>query len=80
MRCSAAAWRRPRTGRPTPSPRQNGTAPGTPRAGVANTRARLTHHYGANYRFEFHKRPRAFAVLIVLPWKAETPHSASRVA
>ncbi len=48
--------------------------------GLSNTRARLTHHYGANYRFEFHKRPHAFAVLIVLPWKAEAPQSASRVA
>lgn len=48
--------------------------------GLSNTRARLTHHYGANYRFEFHKRPRAFAVLIVVPWKADAPQSASRVA
>ena len=47
--------------------------------GLSNTRARLTHHYGANYRFEFQKRPRAFAVLIVLPWKAEA-QSAPRVA
>src|SRR5690606_36019960 len=48
--------------------------------GLSNTRARLTHHYGANYRFEFHKRPRAFAVLIVVPWKADAPQRASRVA
>ena len=48
--------------------------------GLSNIRARLTHQYGANYRFEFHKRPRAFAVLIVLPWKAEAPQSAPRVA
>lgn len=48
--------------------------------GLTNTRARLSHHYGANYRFEFHKRVGAFAVLIVLPWRAapaepQTPQS-----
>ena len=37
--------------------------------GLTNTRARLSHHYGANYRFEFHKRVGSFAVVIVVPWK-----------
>ena len=37
--------------------------------GLTNTRARLSHHYGANYRFEFHKRLASFAVLIAVPWK-----------
>jgi two-component system, LytTR family, sensor kinase len=37
--------------------------------GLTNTRARLSHHYGANYRFEFHKRVGSFAVVIALPWK-----------
>ena len=52
--------------------------------GLTNTRARLSHYYGANYRFEFHKRVGAFAVLIVLPWRAvpaePQQHSQSRVA
>ena len=51
--------------------------------GLTNTRARLSHHYGANYRFEFHKRVGAFAVVIVLPWRAapaEQQPSQSRVA
>ena len=33
--------RRARTGRPTPSPFQNGTAPGTPGAGETSTRSRV---------------------------------------
>jgi two-component system LytT family sensor kinase len=48
--------------------------------GLSNTRARLSHHYGANYRFEFHKRPGSFAVIIALPWKAEASQPAPRVA
>jgi sensor histidine kinase YesM len=37
--------------------------------GLTNTRARLSHQYGANYRFEFHKRVGSFAVLIAVPWR-----------
>ena len=48
--------------------------------GLSNTRARLSHHYGANYRFEFHKRPGSFAVVIALPWKAEASQATPRVA
>ena len=48
--------------------------------GLSNTRARLSHQYGANYRFEFHKRTGSFAVVIALPWKAEAPQLAPRVA
>jgi sensor histidine kinase YesM len=53
--------------------------------GLTNTRARLSHHYGAHYRFEFHKRVGSFAVLIAVPWKpvaAAAPDSPrhSRVA
>ena len=53
--------------------------------GLTNTRARLSHHYGANYRFEFHKRVGSFAVVIAVPWRPvaasapETPRH-SRVA
>ena len=53
--------------------------------GLTNTRARLSHSYGANYRFEFHKRVGSFAVVIAVPWKpapavpVETPRH-SRVA
>ena len=48
--------------------------------GLSNTRARLSHQYGANYRFEFHKRTGSFAVVIALPWKAEASQPAPRVA
>jgi hypothetical protein len=51
--------------------------------GLTNTRARLAHHYGANYRFEFHKRVGSFAVIIALPWKAlpaEPTQTQTRVA
>ena len=50
--------------------------------GLTNTRARLSHHYGASYRFEFHKRAGVFAVVIALPWKAmpAEPQRQPRVA
>jgi signal transduction histidine kinase len=48
--------------------------------GLTNTRARLSHHYGANYRFEFRKRLESFAVVIALPWRAEPPQQQTRVA
>ena len=51
--------------------------------GLTNTRARLSHHYGANYRFEFHKRVGTFAVVIALPWRAmpaDTPSRQPQVA
>jgi len=40
--------------------------------GLTNTRARLMHHYGANHRFEFHKRAASFAVVIAIPLKTMT--------
>jgi sensor histidine kinase YesM len=46
--------------------------------GLTNTRARLSHHYGAHYRFEFHKRAGTFAVVIALPWRAAPAGAASR--
>jgi signal transduction histidine kinase len=51
--------------------------------GLTNTRARLSHHYGANYRFEFQKRAGTFAVVVALPWKtipAEPSQAQPRVA
>ncbi|MEX2270300.1 MAG: ATP-binding protein [Vicinamibacterales bacterium] len=48
--------------------------------GLTNTRARLSHQYGANYRFEFHTRVGTFAVVIAVPWRAEPPQQQTRVA
>lgn len=48
--------------------------------GLTNTRARLTHHYGASHRFEFHKRAGSFAVIIAIPWKAMPAAAAERAA
>jgi LytS/YehU family sensor histidine kinase len=38
--------------------------------GVSTTRARLQHLFGAEYRFEFHRRQAGLAVLIALPWRS----------
>jgi signal transduction histidine kinase len=39
--------------------------------GVANTRARLTHQFGAHFRFEFRKLPDGFMVLVAIPFRQE---------
>jgi sensor histidine kinase YesM len=39
--------------------------------GIANTRARLTHQFGARYRFEFKPAQKGFTVLIAIPFKQE---------
>ncbi|HUL74724.1 MAG TPA: histidine kinase [Vicinamibacterales bacterium] len=39
--------------------------------GLSNTRARLTHQFGAHYRFEFTHRPGGFAVLIAIPFRRD---------
>jgi signal transduction histidine kinase len=39
--------------------------------GVANTRARLTHQYGRDYRFEFRKAADGFSVLVAIPFQIE---------
>lgn len=37
--------------------------------GVSTTRARLQHQFGADYRFEFHRRPQGLAVVVAVPWR-----------
>jgi signal transduction histidine kinase len=40
--------------------------------GVANTRARLTHQFGQNYRFEFRQSAEGFTVLVAIPFRPES--------
>lgn len=37
--------------------------------GVANTRARLTHQFGARHRFEFRRLPGEFTVVVAFPYR-----------
>lgn len=37
--------------------------------GLSNTRARLTHQYGARYRFEFKRHQHGFTVLVAFPFR-----------
>ena len=37
--------------------------------GVSTTRARLTHQFGADYRFEFHRLAQGLAVVVGVPWR-----------
>jgi two-component system LytT family sensor kinase len=39
--------------------------------GVSTTRARLEHLFGADYRFEFHRRSPGLAVVVVFPWRLD---------
>lgn len=39
--------------------------------GLSNTRARLQFQYGAQYRFEFKRRPGGFAVIVAIPYRRE---------
>ena len=50
-----------------PGPSERATAALSSGIGLSNTRARLTHQFGAHYRFEFRHRPGGFAVLIAIP-------------
>ena len=43
--------------------------------GVSTTRARLQHLFGADFRFEFHRRQQGLAVLIALPWRTDAADS-----
>jgi two-component system LytT family sensor kinase len=44
--------------------------------GVSTTRARLQHLFGADYRFEFHRQTAGLSVVVVVPWRTESKHSA----
>ncbi len=39
--------------------------------GVSTTRARLQHLFGADFRFEFHRRTAGLAVVVAIPWRKE---------
>ena len=41
--------------------------------GVANTRARLEHQFGDDFRFELRRGPEGFTVLVAIPWRVESP-------
>jgi signal transduction histidine kinase len=41
--------------------------------GVSTTRARLQHLFGADYRFEFHRRATGLMVVVAIPWRTEAP-------
>ena len=41
--------------------------------GVSNTRARLQHQFGADFRFEFHRLSQGVAVLVAVPWRTRPP-------
>jgi signal transduction histidine kinase len=53
-----------------PGPSERAMAALSTGIGVSNTRARLTHQYGARHRFEFHRQPDAFSVLVAFPYRA----------
>ncbi len=54
-----------------PGPSERALAALSTGIGVSNTRARLTHLYGARYRFEFLRQPDTFTVLISFPYRPE---------
>ena len=53
-----------------PGPSERALAALSTGIGVSNTRARLIHQYGARHRFEFHRQPDAFSVLVAFPYRA----------
>jgi signal transduction histidine kinase len=69
-----------------PGPSERALAALSTGIGVSNTRARLTHQYGARHRFEFHRQPETFSVLVAFPYRVaapgrhdETPHTVTAV-
>jgi sensor histidine kinase YesM len=57
-----------------PGPSERALAALSTGIGVANTRARLTHQFGPGFRFEFHRQPSGFRVLVAIPFRVE-PHA-----
>ncbi len=47
--------------------------------GLSNTHARLKHHYGIDYRFEFCRAPQGLTVRVVIPWRVDPPASLASV-
>jgi signal transduction histidine kinase len=48
--------------------------------GLSNTRARLTHQFGPNFRFEFQRHRAGFGVLVAIPFRPEPPVHAAEPA
>jgi sensor histidine kinase YesM len=44
--------------------------------GLSNTHARLKHHYGIDYRFEFCREPGGLTVRVFVPFRADPPVAA----
>jgi two-component system, LytTR family, sensor kinase len=56
-----------------PGPSERAMAALSTGIGVSNTRARLAHHYGREFRFEFQRHREGFAVLVAFPFRSEAP-------
>ena len=54
-----------------PGPSERALAALSTGIGVANTRARLTHQFGPGFRFEFHRQPDGFRVLVAIPFRVD---------
>ena len=61
-----------------PGPSERAMAALSTGIGVANTRARLGHQFGARFRFEFQRHPGGFTVLVAFPFRQD--HSVASIA
>ncbi len=60
-----------------PGPNERAMAALSTGIGLSNTRARLTHQFGARYRFEFQRSSGAFTVCVAIPVRRDPLTSAS---
>jgi signal transduction histidine kinase len=60
-----------------PGPSERALAALSTGIGVANTRARLTHQFGAGFRFEFHRQADGFRVLVAIPFRRDAGAAAA---
>jgi signal transduction histidine kinase len=60
-----------------PGPGERAMAAFSSGIGVSNTRARLTHQFGARFRFEFQRHREGFTVLVAIPFRQDTLPAAS---
>ena len=65
-----------------PGPNERALAALSTGIGVSNTRARLAHQFGAQYRFEFHRQTDGFTVLVAIPLRHDpaVPATTAHVA
>ena len=54
-----------------PGPSERGMVALSTGIGVSNTRARLQHQFGANFRFEFQRHSGGFTVLVAIPFRQD---------